>query len=338
MLKILVEEESISSKLVKGWCPSLEKPMESGDGLLVRIPIKFGLVSADILEKIADISAKYGNANLDLSNRGKLQIRGVRPATYEPLREELAGLGFIKDFMFNIIASQFDEGSQKFADKLYSALIAADIALPDKFLIVVDGGGVFPLSGLACDLYIPFLPSNKGRGQDEGDIIGSILEKLNAIKKCDKKIAAINSTRIPIGFISLDEESGVVIASPEFGEMEAWQLAEISGIAEKYGSGEVIFAPFRRVILPNIMVNNSTVVLSLLADLGFIINEKDPRFNIHACVGSPACSSALRDTRNFARSWIKDNPDNTKIVHITGCSKGCAYRGKADITMDLSEK
>lgn len=90
---------------IKGWCPSLEKPMETGDGLLVRIPIRFGQVNSDMLRKFAVLSMKYGNGHLDLSARGNLQFRGVSQQAYEPLRKELAQLGIKKDFSFQIIES-----------------------------------------------------------------------------------------------------------------------------------------------------------------------------------------------------------------------------------------
>jgi sulfite reductase beta subunit-like hemoprotein len=91
--------------LIKGWCPSLEHPMATGDGLLVRIPIKFGRVTAAVLRQIADLSIRYGNGHLDLSARGNLQLRGVSEQTYEPLRIALAKLGFEKDAPLAIITA-----------------------------------------------------------------------------------------------------------------------------------------------------------------------------------------------------------------------------------------
>lgn len=311
---------------IKGWCPSLEKPMESGDGLLVRIPLKFGQIRADIARKIAVFSSKYGNGHLDLSMRGNLQLRGVKPETYEPLRAELAQLGFERDKKVSIIASPLDKNAQGFAEKLYSALSTQYVALPKKYLIVIDGGGVFPLSAVSCDLYV----------KPESAYIESVIATLKEVKKCDKKTASDDSASIPIGFIPLTEECGAVSVAATFGRIEVEELIKLAEIAEEYSGGEVIFAPFRRVILPNIPAGKSTAVLQGLAEVGFITEGNDSRLNIYACVGAPACSSAFGETRPLAQKWAEDHPDLTQIVHITGCSKGCAYRGRADILIDLS--
>lgn len=314
--------------LVKGWCPSLEKPMESGDGFLVRIPIEFGRTNSDIIRNIAELSIRYGNGFLDLSGRGNLQLRGVRKETYYNLREELAQLGFVMDFALNIIANPLDKKAQEFAEELRvkSAELGLEKYLPEKFLIVIDGGKIFPLSGLACDLYINSVCVD----------IRQILFSLKNIKKCHKKQVDINAPPAPIGFVNLSQEKGIFITSPEFGRIEAEELRTLADIAEKYSGGEVIFAPFRRIILPDIVTEKSPVVLQDLLEAGFITKADDSRLNIHACVGAPACSSAFGETRPLAKKWAKDNPKLTQIVHITGCSKGCAYRGKADIIIDFS--
>lgn len=324
--------KSTDNILIKGWCPSLEKPMESGDGLLVRIPIKFGLVSTDVVRKISMLSTQYGNGHLDLSVRGNLQLRGVQPETYEPLRAELAQLGFERDANIAIIASPLDKNAQEFAEELRvkSAELGIEKYLPEKFLIVIDGGDLFSLAGLACDLYfsVGVMPAEAG--------IQQIISTLKNVKKCDKKPAEINAPPAPIGFVPLAEQSGIVIAAAEFGRIEAEELIKLAEIAKKYSGGEIIFVPFRRVILPNIFAENAENILQGLSQLGFITEVGDSRLNIHACVGAPACSSAFGETRPLAQKWAEDHPNLTQIVHITGCSKGCAYHGKADILIDLS--
>lgn len=312
---------------IKGWCPSLEKPMETGDGLLVRIPIRFGQVNSDMLRKFAVLSMKYGNGHLDLSARGNLQFRGVSQQAYEPLRKELAQLGIKKDFSFQIIASPLDENSQQMVEKLYAALCDAGAEFPEKFLIVIDAGGVFPLAALPCDLYIPLQQFDLER----------IISILKNMKKCNKKSADINAPTAPIGFVPHKEQLGIVSVAAEFGRIEAEELIKMADISEKYSNGEVVFAPFRRVIFPDILREKARQVLQELAEVGFITKADDSRLKIHACVGAPACSSALGETRQFARKWANDNPTLDKIVHITGCSKGCAYKGKADITITATK-
>jgi precorrin-3B synthase len=301
--------------------------MESGDGLLVRIPIKFGKIHSDVARSIVSLSTKYGNGHFDLSARGNLQLRGVQPETYVMLREGLAELGFVQDFSLHVIANPLDKNAQEFVEKLLVKSVESGICLPEKFLIVIDGDGVFPLSALPCDLYI----------KSEQADVSQILSALQNIKKCAKK-PADEKMRFPeLGFIPLSERfdavNGVISIAAPFGRLKAEELNKLAAISDRFGNGELIFAPFRRVILPNIAENRAEDALHELKTAGFIVNSNDSRLNIYACVGAPSCSSAFADTRNLAQKWADDFPNLTKIVHITGCSKGCAYRGIADITI-----
>lgn len=64
------------------------------------------------------------------------------------------------------------------------------------------------------------------------------------------------------------------------------------------------------------------------ADQGFITSQTDPRSNIAACSGSPACTSATIDTHAIAATAAAecaDLLDGSFILHVTGCPKGCAH-------------
>ena len=63
----------------RGWCPSLYDPMETGDGLLVRVkPPAAGLASA-AARALADAAERFGNGVVELTRRGNLQVRGLSP-------------------------------------------------------------------------------------------------------------------------------------------------------------------------------------------------------------------------------------------------------------------
>ena len=77
---------------VKGWCPGALRPMESGDGLIVRVrPWNSALTPAQA-RAIADGARRHGNGLIDLTRRANLQLRGVSPATLAPLQEALVGV------------------------------------------------------------------------------------------------------------------------------------------------------------------------------------------------------------------------------------------------------
>lgn len=68
--------------LRKGWCPGALRPMESGDGLLLRIRPRLGTLSMPALATIARTAAEFGSGEIDLTNRGNLQLRGLDSDSY----------------------------------------------------------------------------------------------------------------------------------------------------------------------------------------------------------------------------------------------------------------
>lgn len=81
----------------QGWCPSLMRPMETGDGLLVRINNKAGVITALQARAIAMLAERHGNGHIDLTSRGNLQLRGVTEENYPLLVEKLVALGFTEE-------------------------------------------------------------------------------------------------------------------------------------------------------------------------------------------------------------------------------------------------
>jgi precorrin-3B synthase len=154
-----------SEHLRRGWCPGALRPMPSGDGLIVRLKPSCGTLTLDQAEAIAALAAQYGNGMIELTSRGNVQLRGVRDDTLAPLIGALDGLGLLDDSasaegVRNVIgsplagldASTFD--TRALARGLEERLRSDTSlhALSDKFLYVIDGGGVLPLDDVEADV------------------------------------------------------------------------------------------------------------------------------------------------------------------------------------------
>src|SRR5689334_2620848 len=81
--------------LRKGWCPGAHRPMRSGDGLLVRVRPRAGALSFASLRTIGSIAAEFGSGEIDLTNRGNLQIRGVSDSAFAVLLGALDTAGLL---------------------------------------------------------------------------------------------------------------------------------------------------------------------------------------------------------------------------------------------------
>ena len=71
------------------------------------------------------------------------------------------------------------------------------------------------------------------------------------------------------------------------------------------------------------------------ARLGFIVDAGDPRRRVIACAGAPICASGHVTTRALAPAiadGVAASPNRT-LIHVSGCAKGCAYSGKATLTV-----
>jgi precorrin-3B synthase len=160
----------------KGWCPGVLRPMESGDGYLVRLRFVNGVVSFALANEIAALSEQFGNGLIDLSARANLQMRGVTAGHLESLWARLAEIGLLDadpnaEAVRNVISSPlagFDDSAVLDTRPVVVALEGrltheqALRALPAKFGFVVDGGGVLALTGIDADVGFRALRTSDG--------------------------------------------------------------------------------------------------------------------------------------------------------------------------------
>ena len=71
--------------LRRGWCPSTLKPMETGDGWLVRLHPPGARLTPAQLRRIAALAARHGNGLIEISARGNMQLRGVTAESHPAL-------------------------------------------------------------------------------------------------------------------------------------------------------------------------------------------------------------------------------------------------------------
>ncbi len=153
---------------VKGRCPSLMTPMESGDGLLVRVKPRAATLTAVQAEAVAAAAGRFGNGMIEPTNRGHLQVRGLTDSTVDGFAEAIAGIGLAAagpqaEAVRNVLADPLgpDDPAARFdshalAHRL-SAVLETDPAfhdLPDKFGLLVDAGVALPLAGRTADIMV----------------------------------------------------------------------------------------------------------------------------------------------------------------------------------------
>lgn len=320
----------MSGGVVKGFCPTLARPMETGDGWLVRLGAPQGALTAAQVQCIAACAARYGNGHIDLTARGNLQLRGVTMEGYAALREVLAALGLAREPALSLLVSPLagvdpacDARALEAAAALEAGVAACGLALPAKFFCVVDGGGVLPLAQVPADVYFspPFhLPAMLAR------------VRAAAAQGCRKVAVRPQECIPPYGYIPLTERSGAVGIGVPFGRVESGGLREIAALAAQFGDGTLRLAPWRMVFIPGVASADAPALLREAEAAGFILHALDARRAVQACPGAPACSAAQGETRTLALA-VAGVLGAGRSVHVSGCAKGCACAGRAAVAI-----
>ncbi len=329
---------------VKGWCPSALRPMLSGDGLIVRIRPPLARLMPDQGRGIARAAARYGNGLIDLSQRGNLQLRGVRDAAHAALLADLTALGLIDEDAANVLISPFwqvGDGSVEIV-----SLLRQPARLSDKFGFAVDAGPLPVLQLTPADIRIErhgagFLirPDSFDTGAIAPDatiaaaVANDLATWFQTVRGDAKRLAALwpdspqsqRQARLPPEFqvghmtahayIPAPGQHAIgQLVGPEFGQIAA-ELLEI--LSEN---------PLRVTPWRMLLVEGETDLAGLITD------PADPRLRVTACTGAPGCAQAWQATRQLARILAAQVPLG-KHLHISGCAKGCAHPRSADVTL-----
>jgi precorrin-3B synthase len=144
----------MSAPRFRGICPGLSVPMPTGDGLLARL-MPTAPVALDAMIGFCEAARQHGNGTIEISARGRLQVRGLTPRSAPLFASAVAELGIATHEGVPVIAG-FDLVSQAnmtdVAGDLRQAIASARLALSPKTSIVADGGGPLHLDALSADV------------------------------------------------------------------------------------------------------------------------------------------------------------------------------------------
>jgi precorrin-3B synthase len=121
-----------------------------------------------------------------------------------------------------------------------------------------------------------------------------------------------------------------------FGHTTADSLSRLAGAAADQGARSVRPAPGRALLAIGLSHAAAERLAARAADENFIVDAADPRRQVVACAGAPACDAALLATRQWAPQVAEAAStllDGSLTIHLSGCSKGCAHPGRAALTV-----
>jgi precorrin-3B synthase len=346
---------------IRGWCPGAHRPMASGDGLVVRVRPPLGELTPAQAEGLADLADRFGCGVVELTIRANLQLRGVEETDHALLLDGLAALGLLDadasaEGRRNIVTDPF-RGLAEDRQTCIAALLAEGLAdaafaaLPSKFGFVVDAGTDRHLADISGDIRV----ETSGDGlivradgvatgrpvADEREAVATALALAlwflasggvgpDGRGRMARHIASarlpesLAGDRLPNSSSAIAprpgrHESGT-LAAAAFGQLDARDLRTLAAS----GAPVLRITPWRMVFLPG--------VAHLRQTGGLILTPTDPRLAVTACTGAPGCPQATVETRTLATALAPRLRHDMRL-HVSGCAKGCAHPGPADLTL-----
>ncbi|WFP73464.1 precorrin-3B synthase [Mesorhizobium sp. WSM4906] len=145
----------------RGACPALSAPMQTGDGLLVRLNPVAGGLSPRSLVGLGESALRHGNGIMEVTARGSLQIRGLTAESARLLAAEVDALGIAVRTGVPVeigplagIDPQEVADPRPLAERIRAAIDEAGLAarLGPKVSVIVDGGGQLAMDALTADV------------------------------------------------------------------------------------------------------------------------------------------------------------------------------------------
>jgi precorrin-3B synthase len=135
------------------FCPGVLHAVQAKDGLLIRIRVPGGLIEANQLRTIADLSSGFADGTIEITSRANLQLRGIRTEDLGQIVDGISSAGLLPsqqhDRVRNIVTSPIagiDPGElidprpliRQFDQRLQAD--TAFVNLHPKFSFAIHGG------------------------------------------------------------------------------------------------------------------------------------------------------------------------------------------------------
>jgi precorrin-3B synthase len=334
-------------------CPGVLRPHLAADGAMVRIRVPGGQTTGTRLRQLSRIAQRFGSADIQLTSRASLQLRGLADPLPDSLIRAVQEAGFLPsethERVRNIVASPLTGISGGMTDvrplvaTLDARLCAAPrlAALPGRFLFALDDGRG-DLSETTFDLgyraiahdqgWLLIGSSQLGMPVSAADAVEVLLEVAHHFLAAGDGAGDTGAVRnranwartVP-GARTIHLPTGTT-GSPALGAIAGAASVQVplalltpaqAATVEAYAPGPVVITPSRGLVL-----SRAAHHLHQLVAAGMVDDPASPWSAISACVGAPACNSSLINTRAYATALAQSGSPMPR-THISGCERRC---------------
>jgi precorrin-3B synthase len=157
----------MSASLVRGACPGLSAPMQTGDGLLVRLTPN-GDIAIDAFVALCDLAHRHGNGLMEITPRGNVQVRGLTAQSAPLFADAIADLRIASTCPVPLITDPLPDDADSLIDVgelaagLSRAIERSSIVLAPKVSMAIEGGSRLHLDALSADIRLRAVTSEQG--------------------------------------------------------------------------------------------------------------------------------------------------------------------------------
>ena len=346
----------------RGACPTLDMPMQTGDGLLARIRLAGGRIDPVRLEQLATICGTYGNGIIEITARGNLQVRGLTAPAVPHFARDVRQVIDIETGLVVETPPLAGDDPLEFVDprplaagiKAFSMPLTA--RLGPKVSVIVDGNGQIGLGALKADLRLVAVGKDRWLLSIGATLLGTTHHPLACAELALTALASLGPqaraddldmadlmaslgslvepsapvdqpSSSPIGDFMLKDHTATGLGLP-FGSIAWHAIGALADGAWRFGITEFRLAPHHGLLA----IHADQSLLDEALEVGFITRPSDNRTRISACIGSDGCASGHIPARAVA-SRLAATLAPGMSLHVSGCTKGCAHPRRAALTL-----
>ncbi|MEX2626187.1 MAG: hypothetical protein WD225_04850, partial [Ilumatobacteraceae bacterium] len=215
---------------VRGWCPGVLDPMETGDGWLLRVRLPGGAITAAAMRSLAHVAADVGSGQIEVTSRANVQIRGVAAGAVVRAAALLVDGGVASadaatDACRAVVANPLtghDPAARcdtaplvaEIIDRLTTGTSRPVGPPPAKYGVVVDDAGSWDLDGLDADLRVHALGERwtvavRGRAAPIGATHEPADVALRATRLCIERGCRMDAVAADLGMADLVSALGL---------------------------------------------------------------------------------------------------------------------------------
>jgi precorrin-3B synthase len=355
-------------------CPGALQVHQAADGVLVRVRLPGGALSAAQLQTLADLADTVGSGTLELTSRGSVQLRGVTdPAE---VADAVAAAGLLPsathERVRNIVASPLSGRSGGLLDvrpwvAALDTAIQADPALAGlagRFWFSIDDGRG-DVSGLAADIGVQALPDGAVAlllaGADTGvrlagdDVVATLTllaGRFQEIRGKRWRIIELNDTaQLLDGFTPGADRITVAAPSPppvgwftqDDGRVSLGAAVPLGILPARTAQflaatdAPLIITPWRSLLICDLDEGVADVALRVLAPMDLVFDANSPWLQVSACAGSPGCERSAADVRGDARAAVRAGRTSGRHQHYVGCERACGSPLDAEVLVATAD-